>query len=182
MLALFLATIEDTSLKIKFEDIYYTYKDDMLNVIFAILKNERESEVALSNAFFAICKSLDKIAEKDTSQLKPIIRKIAKNSAINLYNKNKNSKDVSIDVLFNTWDNNDIANNTEKSEIYDKLLKALSQMPTIYRDVLYFYYVNEFSLREICVLLGRNMNTVKSQLRRGTKLLRDCFSEVGYND
>ena len=61
MLAFFLAAIEDTSLKLKFEDIYHTYKNDMLNIIFSILKNERDSEVALSNAFLAICKSLDKL-------------------------------------------------------------------------------------------------------------------------
>ena len=39
MLAFFLSIIEDPNLKIKFEDIYYAYKNDMLNIIFAILKN-----------------------------------------------------------------------------------------------------------------------------------------------
>ena len=182
MLALFLATIEDDSLKLKFEDIYYTYKDDMLNIIFSILKNERESEEALSNAFFAISKSLDKIAEKEENQLKPIICKIARNAAINLYNKNKKSKLVSLDALFNLSDSGDIDENLESSETYNKVLATLCKMPATYRDVLYLYYVNGFSQREICLLLGRNINTVKSQLRRGRKLLRDCFSEVKAND
>jgi len=65
MLALFLASIDDLSLKAKFEDIYYTYKDDMLKIIYSILKNESDSEIALSNAFFAICKGLDKLIKKE---------------------------------------------------------------------------------------------------------------------
>ncbi|MBE6645949.1 MAG: sigma-70 family RNA polymerase sigma factor [Ruminococcaceae bacterium] len=182
MLALFLASIDDLSLKAKFEDIYYTYKDDMLKIIYSILKNESDSEIALSNAFFAICKGLDKLIKKEECQLKPIVRKIARNSAINLYNKNKKSKTVSIDSLNMQEFDTKIDDSLENAELYDRLLSKIRNMPYIYKDTLYLYYISGFSTKEIAVLLGRNKNTVKAQLQRGTKQLRDYLKEVGYND
>jgi len=75
-----------------------------------------------------------------------------------------------------------IDDSLENAELYDRLLSKIRNMPYIYKDTLYLYYISGFSTKEIAVLLGRNKNTVKAQLQRGTKQLRDYLKEVGYND
>ena len=181
MLALFLATIENNDQKARFEDIYYTYKSYMLKIIFFILKNERDSEEALSDAFFIICKNIDKLAEKDDRDLKPIICKIAKSAAINRYNKNKKARDTEIGSLEN-FDEADDNAGLEELDTYERLVLKISSLPPIYKDTLYLYYVSNFTVREISSFLGQNNNTVKSRLRRGTELLRVYLEECGYND
>lgn len=41
-----------------------------------------------------------------------------------------------------------------------------------YRNVLYLYYYEGYSINEIADILTENPNTIKSQLARGRKLLK----------
>lgn len=56
----------------------------------------------------------------------------------------------------------------EEKEIISKLLA----LPEKYRVVLYLYYLEEYSVKEISTLLGRNESTIRSQMQRGRKKLK----------
>jgi RNA polymerase sigma-70 factor (ECF subfamily) len=59
-------------------------------------------------------------------------------------------------------------------ELEDKQLlgNALDKLSPLYREVLYLYYYEDMTLQEVADLLEKPIDTVKSQHRRGIKLLK----------
>ncbi len=53
-----------------------------------------------------------------------------------------------------------------------QVFKELRKLPANYRNVLYLYYVEEYSVPEIAKLLQTKKNTVSSWLRRAKKKLK----------
>lgn len=61
-----------------------------------------------------------------------------------------------------------------------ELLDALKNLPAPYREVIYLYYYEEYSAKEISEILKRKYGTVKSQLSRGRVLLKDVLKGEYY--
>ncbi len=63
------------------------------------------------------------------------------------------------------------------SEEHQSLYEELSSLPSKYRTVLYLYYYEGYSVKEVAKLLSLSENTVSSQLRRARKKLRLLLEE-----
>ena len=61
------------------------------------------------------------------------------------------------------------------------LLSAVSRLPVRCRAVIHLFYYEDFSVKEIADILDISENTVKSQLHRGRKLLKEMLKE-GWDD
>ena len=59
------------------------------------------------------------------------------------------------------------------------LSAAGNLLPPKYRAVIYLYYYEGYSSKEIARLLGRNPATVATQLRRGRTQLKDLLESEG---
>ncbi|WP_405354415.1 RNA polymerase sigma factor [Ruminococcus sp.] len=59
------------------------------------------------------------------------------------------------------------------------VMEELWQLPKNYRNVIYLYYYEEYSIAEIARILGKNQNTVSSQLQRARAKLGKILSEGG---
>lgn len=57
------------------------------------------------------------------------------------------------------------------------LWQMLSSLDRKYSKILYLYYYEEYDTREIAGLISESVNTVKSRLRRGRKLLAERYGE-----
>ncbi|MDO5519344.1 MAG: sigma-70 family RNA polymerase sigma factor [bacterium] len=66
----------------------------------------------------------------------------------------------------------------ETSEQLD-LYEHISQLPKKYRIVLYLFYYEELSIKEIADLTSQKETTVKSQLSRARKLLKKELGSIG---
>ena len=60
------------------------------------------------------------------------------------------------------------------------LLAAVNQLPPQYRAVIYLYYYEGYSAKEIARLLGSNPATVSTRLRRGRARLKALLEQEGY--
>ena len=58
-----------------------------------------------------------------------------------------------------------------------KIMEELYQLPADYRNILYLYYYEEYTIKEIAEILGRKQNTVNSKLTRGRKRLKKLMEE-----
>jgi RNA polymerase sigma-70 factor (ECF subfamily) len=58
----------------------------------------------------------------------------------------------------------------------------ISKLPKKYSSVIFLYYYEEYSIREIAEMLGKNENTVSSLLQRGRKKLKIELEREGYNE
>ena len=62
------------------------------------------------------------------------------------------------------------------SEIRDMIAK----LPGKYAAVIFLYYYEEYTVKEIASLMGKNENTVSSLLQRGRKKLRTELEREGF--
>ncbi len=73
----------------------------------------------------------------------------------------------------------DVASNDEYNQEKEIISKLLA-LPEKYRVVLHLHYLEEYSVREIATLLGRNESTVRSQLQRGREKLKIEIGGKGF--
>lgn len=56
---------------------------------------------------------------------------------------------------------------------YTEVLEAVLLLPQKYRDVVYLYYYEEYTAEQIGRILGKNVNTVYTNLARARQTLRE---------
>ena len=64
---------------------------------------------------------------------------------------------------------------TEEGE----LLEIVLTLPPKYKEVIYLYYYEEYSVREISNILGRNESTIQTQLAAARKKMKKLLEKEG---
>lgn len=54
----------------------------------------------------------------------------------------------------------------------DRLVSSVMNLPIIYREVIYLFYFEELTIKEISNIIQVKQNTVKTRLRRAKELLK----------
>lgn len=176
MIILYQALIKEDKDKTKFELLYVKYKNQMLNVAYSVLHDQYESEDAVHTAFIGIAKNMNKIIDVDSNNCRNYCLKSAKNTAINILNKNNNIIDMPFDdALDNEGISDDFVNDICDKEEAENIKKIIDGMEDIYRDVLTMYFLYEMSTVQIASLFSRKEETVRKQLYRGKQILRDML-------
>ena len=172
MLSFYLAALDTDEDKSEFEKLYTEHRQTMYKVAFAVLNNPEDSEDAVHKAFVKIADNFSKIKKIPCQEITPYLVIIVRNAAIDIYNKNKQKAehtaefyDESTAVDVDYFENID----------YDELVKTISQLPQIYKDVLFLRYVNDFSVKEISKMLDISVDTVWKRLERARKMLKELL-------
>lgn len=175
-----LLTIDTKEKRSKFEAIYNEYNQIMMNIAFAITKNEYDAEEVLNTALFAIAENIDKVQTDNPVMLKSYIYKIVKNAAINLLReKKKISEILSLDYCLYLIEAEETYHSIDNDEQYIRIVNRIKALPDKYRDVLVLRLLHNFTIDEIASALNRKIGTVKSQIDRGSKMLRVILEEEG---
>ncbi|MFN8239616.1 MAG: RNA polymerase sigma factor [Bacteroidales bacterium] len=66
------------------------------------------------------------------------------------------------------------------SETNDLLNKIIDNLPEIYRQIIYWKEIDCLDYEEIAELSGQNINTLRVNLSRARKLIRDEFKKYKY--
>lgn len=75
------------------------------------------------------------------------------------------------------------AREQEPQEDYSEVFEAVMELESTYRIPLVLFYVEGFSIREICRILKLSQSTVKTRLYRSRKLLKEkLVGEYGYDE
>ena len=57
----------------------------------------------------------------------------------------------------------------------EQLVKIVLSLPDTYKEVIYLFYYEELSIKEISYLTSVNQNTIKTRLKRAKEILKDCL-------
>ena len=57
----------------------------------------------------------------------------------------------------------------------EQLVKTVMSLPDTYREVIYLFYFEELSIKEISYLTSVNQNTIKTRLKRAKEILKGCL-------
>lgn len=70
-----------------------------------------------------------------------------------------------------------------KKQFTTQVLEAVTKLDSTYRIPLVLFYVEGFSINEICRILNLSQGTVKTRLYRSRKLLKEkLVGEYGYDE
>lgn len=177
MLALYLSMLETPEEKVKFEQIYYKYRQDMYAVAFDILKNNADAEDAVQEAFFKIANNFTKISQRSGQEIKPYVVIVCRNTALDMYRVNRRIREnnFSIDQYEQQYE---IPDKTDLEAADHELLRsAIKGLPQIYMDVIYLYDYIGFSTKEVAELLSVSVNVVYKRVERGRQKLKTILQE-----
>ena len=167
-----------------FNQLYERYHRLIRYIIFDIVKDDELTQDLLSNTFI-------KAFSKLSSYVNPIsfeawLKTIAVNNTIDHIRATKDlCKNFSIDNETNTIQLEETAPDPEsdmiKTENIELLRIALSRLRSKYRNLLELRYYQGLSYDQLSVKLGIPIGTVKSDLNKAKRRLREIFHKLSKN-
>ncbi len=157
------------------EILYNNYSIFMYKVAYSILKDKNLAEDAVQISFIKIMEHLDSIDISDKTKTRNFLGLICKNTAINLYNKQKKQpENLKEDTVINETDVFDII--IDKNSV-ENIKKCICELKAIYQIPLMLHAVHGYSVNEIGQLLNLNTKTVQKRLERARQKIKTMLKE-----
>lgn len=162
------------------ETLVISFSDPLLRVTTAITGDVSLAEEVVQDVFLQVCDKIESFQGNAT--FKTWVYRIAVNTAKNRL-RNRWARKVS---CWNEISEKAKGANTDspeelvlRKENQKELLECLEILPVYYRSVLVLYYLEQLKITEIGQILKKPEGTIKSQLARGRKLLKDIMITKG---
>ena len=154
-------------MKLSLDEVMNNYQDSVFKAAFYILKDRYDAEDVVQETFLSYYKEGKEF--EGPEHIKNWLLRIAINKSKNItasfWRKKRDNIDDYIENLY-----------FEMPE--DKnLLREVLRLPEKCRVIVHLYYYEGYSIKEIASIIGLSENTIKSQLHRGRKLLKDRLEE-----
>lgn len=175
MLNLYLMLIDDESDKSKFEKVYYKYRTLMHHVALKTLHDDRLAEEAVQEAFFRVARNFHKVSDIDDIRTRNFLAMITQRVAVTMAEKEAKhtaAGEEDVEKMDTAIDDTAFAHYSR-----NELMQAITQLPEIYKQVLYLQGVYEYTNAEIAGLLGISTETVKKRVQRGRKILKERLGD-----
>ncbi len=152
-----------------YEEIYDEYYKLIYFVIIQIIKNKDETEELVNDTFLKAFNNITKFRQ-DTS-LKSWIVQIAKNTAINQYNKNKKSSTIlDFDYIMN------LEGDTPTD--FDELISEFRQYLTIEEaNIILFRVYYDMKLKDIAEYYETSINDIYTKYQKAIKTLKKHYKK-----
>jgi len=176
MLLFFLTMIDEPEDQAKFELIYRTYRKLMIKIALDILHDSELAEDAVSQAFLQLIPNLGKFSDVSCHQTKNYLITMVKRVCFASYNKRKKI----IEIPYEDLSDGDFETTEDvifEEMSYSELLEKIGSLPDIYADVLYLFYCEGYSTKEVAALTGISVSAVKKRMERARHQLRALLAE-----
>ncbi len=184
MLNVYLSMLNTQEDRDKFEVLYRKYEQKMYAVAFSILQNQQDAEDAVYESFQSIINNIEKIDDPECCKTCNYIVTIVKNTAITMYRKQKSKTIISMQEESFLEKEMIPSMNVEsiilQNEEQDMLVRVLLSLPEKYRYVLYFYYYQELTYREIAESLNLTEANARQIAKRARQMLKEKLQ--GWHD
>ncbi len=143
------------------------HSDMLFRVCLIMLGNENDAEDAVQETFL---KYLEKSPEfNDGEHEKAWLIKVAGNKCKDIIRQRIKSVQLSVDSV----------NESYETKV-DSLSEILMKIPEKFRIVLTLYYIEEYKVNEIAVLIGRTPSAVKMRLKKGRAIFEEQYRKENY--
>jgi RNA polymerase sigma-70 factor (ECF subfamily) len=174
LLTFYLGIVDDYEDKITVEKLYHKYYKRMFHVALDVLQSAEDAEDAVHDSFIQISRNIKFVSALDNDEIYPYIITIVRNKAIDIYRQNSNHQKHK--DKFARSDMKDDEDFFEQID-YNELLKAITDLPSAYRDIMYLFYVQGMSAKEISKKLKITVNAVWQRNSYAKKLLKEKLKE-----
>ena len=153
-----------------FDDLYYQTKDIVFYSILGILKDYSLSEDIMQDTYL---KALSKIhSYKPTHSFKSWIVTIAKNLAINEFNRRK--RETSIDIQTDEMFLGQTESRSENQILIEQIFKVLNDTE---REIVLLHVIGDLKHREIAKMLNKPLGTITWSYKNSLEKLKKELNE-----
>ena len=163
-----------------FSTLYTKYYPKLIYFISKICKDVQKAEDISTDSFIVALEKIDKY-DKEKAQFSTWLFTIARNLA--LQDLKIENRSISLDIEFDDEGTTlkDFIQETESNEavydVYSKkadvLKKHILELKEPYKTVIEMREINRMSYKDIADQLGKNLSTIKSQIRNGRHILME---------
>ena len=172
MLIFLLSALESEEDRRKFTVIYEQNHTLMEAAALHILKDQRDTEDAVQNAFMQVIRHFEKISEIPCNKLPFWLISIVKNESLMILRKRRKT------VPLEDWEG--IADAASDVVEYAELVELFTRLPKSCRAVLEMKYLLDYGDKEIANHLGISEGAVRTRASRGRELLRKIAEKEGF--
>lgn len=172
MLSFFLAALESDADRKVFAAIYDQHHAQLERTAMKLLKNQRDAEDAVQNAFVQVIRHFEKVYQIPCEDLPFWLISIVKNEAYMILRKNMRV------VQMEDW--SVFSERATNVSDYSALVKLFSELPDTYRQVLEMKILLGYTDAEISAHLGITKTAVSTRANRGRQLLREILDKEGF--
>ncbi|RSD28700.1 sigma-70 family RNA polymerase sigma factor [Mesobacillus subterraneus] len=155
------------------DEIMNTYGQEILQLAFSYVKNKEIADDLTQEIFVKCYKSLHTYQGK--AKFRTWLWRIASNHCRDYlkswYNRNVFTTDYQ--PIYDSLQTGSVEQTVIQDEEDGQLAAAVMELPVNYREVIYLYYFEEMSIKEIAVVTEVKENTVKTRMRRAKELLKE---------
>ena len=169
MLMMYVQMLDAPREKVKFEQIYRTYRNLMFRIAMKLLHNTQDAEDAVHNAFVQMIRHFSKISDVPCENLPPWIVSIIRNESISILRKRTDM------ISIEEWDG--FRDTTQQISNYHELVELFAKLPDTYRSVMELKLLWGYSDGEIASRLGLSKTAVSSRVNRGRAYLRKMVEQ-----
>ena len=159
------------------------YSKLVYKICYDMLINSFDAEDITQEVYISFYKHFDEYGKLQENEIKNILCKIALNKCKDvLKRKAKKIENMTTDNILSL--ENYIMPNKMEDEIFEKekkenIIKLIKDIKEPYSNILYLYYIKQNSLDEISENLGIKKQTLKMQIYRAKKLLKEKNERIG---
>lgn len=166
-----------------FIKVYEKYIDDIFRFIYFKIGDQEEAQDVAAEVFLKTWSYIKEDKLKEVKSLKPFVYKVARNSVIDHYRKNKpgeirlDDEDVFLDI---EDENQNVVKSAEIKFEMKVVKEKLKDLKEEYREIIILRYINELSFSEIAEITGRSKNNIRVLTHRALKTLKEIIEAEKY--
>lgn len=159
------------------DEIMNKYGQEVLQLVYSYVNNKEVAEDLTQDIFVKCYKSLH--TYKGNSNLKTWLWRIAINHCKDYLKSWYNKKVIVTEDDFTYMGSQKesveqtVIQNAEDCE----LASAVMNLPIKYREVIYLFYYEELSIKEVAIVIEVKENTIKTRLKKAKELLKKGLEE-----
>jgi RNA polymerase sigma factor (sigma-70 family) len=163
----------------EFDNLVHSTSRKLYGYAYRILRDQEGSEDAVQEVFIKLWKMNDRLDEYNS--VVALAATMIKNYCIDQIRKQKYIGHDDISPLLVYSDNDPSPHDKlERDEIYLLMQRIINNLPEIYREIIQLRDIEELSYDEIVELTGQNINTLRVNLSRARKIVREEYKK--YNN
>ncbi len=151
-----------------FDDFYHLTKNQVYMAIMPILKNKHKTEDIMQDTYLRFLNNINKY--KENTNVIAFIVTIARNLALNLYNKEKREENYD----FSQYEDTYIANDIEDSPLLSLVYEVLSGEEL---EVFILHVIDELKHKEIAKVLKKPLGTITWLYNKAVKKVKERIGE-----
>ncbi|MGG1326717.1 sigma-70 family RNA polymerase sigma factor [Bacillus tropicus] len=159
------------------DEIMNKYGQEVLQLVYSYVNNKEVAEDLTQDIFVKCYKSLH--TYKGNSNLKTWLWRIAINHCKD-YLKSWYNKKVIVtegDFTYMGSQKESVEQTVIQNAEDRELASAVMNLPIKYREVIYLFYYEELSIKEVAIVIEVKENTIKTRLKKAKELLKKGLEE-----